>query len=276
MAYEKLDKEPLDYLPCRYGASKILFRGPKRSLDGDYIVALGGTETYGRFMERPYPAILEQEAGVKVINMGCQNAGLDVFLNDQSVLDACNGARATVIQIPGAANMSNRFYAVHPRRNDRFLRASNLLKAIYREVDFTEFNFTRHLLTTLKEISEDRFAMVEQELREAWVARMKTLIPRVRSRVVLLWLADHPISQGAQAGLLGPDPLFVDEEMINEVRPFVHDICEVVVSPEEIEVGKDSLLFAETDRAAADQMLGSVAHLKASHALEAGLLDRSR
>ncbi|MEZ5723123.1 MAG: DUF6473 family protein [Paracoccaceae bacterium] len=74
--------------------------------------------------------------------------------------------------------MSNRFYAVHPRRNDRFLRASNLLKTIYREVDFTEFNFTRHLLTRLKELSEDKFMMVEQELK-AWVARMKTLVSKI-------------------------------------------------------------------------------------------------
>ncbi len=35
----------------------------------------------------------------------------------------------------GAQNLSNRFYAVHPRRNDRFLRASTLMKTIFREVD---------------------------------------------------------------------------------------------------------------------------------------------
>ncbi len=56
----------------------------------------------------------------------------------------------TVIQVMGAHNMSNRFYAVHPRRNDRFLRASlGCCKTIYPEVDFTEFNFTRHMLTAL-------------------------------------------------------------------------------------------------------------------------------
>ena len=56
-----------------------------------------------------------------------------------------------MIQVSGAQNLSNRFHAVHPRRNDRFLRASTLLKTIYRDVDFTEFNFTRHLLTTLRD-----------------------------------------------------------------------------------------------------------------------------
>ena len=39
-------------------------------------------------------------------------------------------ARLTVLQVTGAQNMSNRFYSVHPRRNDRFLKASPLLRAM--------------------------------------------------------------------------------------------------------------------------------------------------
>ena len=76
----------------------------------------------------------------------------------------------TVVQVMGAQNLTNRFYTVHPRRNDRFLRAAPDLQALYPEVDFTEFHFTRHLLRTLRWSSADRFEVVAEELRAVWVA----------------------------------------------------------------------------------------------------------
>ena len=267
MAYDNLGENALDYFPCRYGKSKLTFRGPRRRLDGHYYAVLGGTEAYGKFVPRPYAAQAEEMSGDKVINLGRMNAGVDVYVGDQTVMDICAGAAATVLQVSGAQNMSNRFYAVHPRRNDRFLRASNLLKTIYREVDFTEFNFTRHLLSRLKEVDADRFVMVEQELKDAWVARMKTLVSHIESPVVLLWLADHSPDEVTSSTLEGSDPLFVDREMLQEVRPYAVEIVEVVVSPQEVDQGFAGLVFSEMEGPAAHGMLGTLAHEKAAAAL---------
>ena len=271
MAYETLGEGALDYYPCRYGKSKLLFRGPKRKLDEPYVAMLGGTETYGKFIERPFPQLSEEALDHTVVNFGCVNAGIDVFVNDQTILDAASKAAVTVVQMTGAQNMSNRFYAVHPRRNDRFLRASNLLKTIYREVDFTEFNFTRHLLTSLHAASPDKFAMVEQELKEAWVARMKTLISKVDGKIVLLWMADHAPESCASCTIEGPDPLFVGEEMINELRPFVTGVVEVEVNQAEIEAGRDGMVYTDLEEPAARGMLGAVAHARVAEALEVAL-----
>jgi hypothetical protein len=156
---------------------------------------------------------------------------------------------------------------VHPRRNDRFLRASNLLKTIYREVDFTDFNFTRHLLTTLKDTSADKFTMVEQELKEAWTARMKTLASTIDSDVILLWLSDRTPESRIHSSMDELDPLFVDRDMLNEVKPFVSAIVEVVVSPEEIASGFDGMVFTDLEEPAARGMLGTVAHTKPAEAL---------
>ncbi|WP_275394208.1 DUF6473 family protein [Aliiroseovarius sp. Z3] len=186
MAYDTLGKGPLNYQLCRYGTSKILFRGPKKKLTAPYVAVLGGTETFGKYHAHPYPELLQLELGMQVANFGCQNAGVDAFLHDHGLLTLSNRAKVTVLQVPGAHNMSNRFYSVHPRRNDRFLRGSNLLKDLYDDVDLTEFNFTRHLLTALHDVSVDRFAKVVDELRVAWVARMKLLIAKLDCEVVLL------------------------------------------------------------------------------------------
>ncbi len=268
MAYENLGEGALDYYPCRYGKSKLLFRGPKRKLEEPYVAVLGGTETYGKFIAKPFAAMTEEVLDHTVVNFGCVNAGIDVFVNDQSVLDAASNAAVTVVQLTGAQNMSNRFYAVHPRRNDRFLRAANLLKTIYREVDFTEFNFTRHLLTTLHQASPDKFAMVEQELKEAWVARMKTLISKIDGKIILLWMADHAPETCASCSIDGSDPLFVGEEMINELRPFVAGVVEVEVSRAEIDAGHGDMVFTDMEEPAARGMLGPIAHERVADALE--------
>lgn len=267
MTYENLGGSALDYYPCRYGKSKLLFRGPKRKLDQPYVAVLGGTETYGKFLERPYPALIEDRADYAIVNLGCVNAGADVFVNDQTITDICANAACTVVQLTGAQNMSNRFYAVHPRRNDRFLRASNLLKTIYREIDFTEFNFTKHLLGALKEASADKFAMVEDELKEAWVGRMKNLISKVDGRVVLLWMSDHTPEEDTSCGLDASDPLLVGQGMIDQLRPFVAGYAEIVVSAEEIAEGQQGLCFSEIEAPATAGMLGTIAQEKTADAL---------
>lgn len=164
MTYDALGAGALDYLPCRYGTSKLLFRGPRRSVKKPYLAFLGGTETYGKFLSNPFPALIEQSLGRTCINLGCVNAGVDVFATDVQVTEMATWADVTVVQLMGAQNMSNRFYTVHPRRNDRFLKPLALLQAIYREVDFAEFNFNKHMLQHLYRHSPGRFETVVDEL----------------------------------------------------------------------------------------------------------------
>ena len=277
MTFEGVGARAIDYMPCRYGRSKLQFRGPRRKMQGRYIVVLGGTETYGRFVPEPYPALLEQRIGMETANLGLVNAGIDVFINEPIVHDLCAGAVATVIQVLGAANMSNRFYAVHPRRNDRFLRASSMLRAIYPDLDFADFNFTRHLLAVLAERSESAFAMVRQELREAWLARMRILLTRIPGPKVLLWLSDHPPrGEGDEPRPYGRDPLFVDAEMLGLLRAHVADIVVVSVGPDAMADGRRGLIYPDLDEPVAQEMLGTIAHMRAAEALTPIIGARSR
>lgn len=42
MKHENIEGAGLTYAPCRYGMSRILFRGPKRRLDTPYVAFVGG------------------------------------------------------------------------------------------------------------------------------------------------------------------------------------------------------------------------------------------
>ena len=44
------------------GPRKLLFRGPKRDLDQPFVAFLGGTNTYGKFIERPFPDLGRRHA----------------------------------------------------------------------------------------------------------------------------------------------------------------------------------------------------------------------
>ncbi len=267
MAYENLGEGALDYYPCRYGKSKLLFRGPRKKLEGDYLACVGGTETYGKFLEKPFPAMLEEVIGMPAVNFGCVNAGVDVFANETTVIEACSNARATIIQVMGAQNMSNRFYAVHPRRNDRFVRASTLMKTIFREVDFTDFSFTRHMLGELQALSEERFEIVRDELKEAWVGRMKILLKKIEGKTILLWFANHSPDEANSLAGLGKDPMFIDRAMIEEVRPHVTDLVEVVPSFAARNKARESLIYSPLEEPAVKGVPGVAAHQEVTEAL---------
>lgn len=273
MAYAYAGEGSLDYFPCHYGGSRLLFRGPRRDLALPFVAALGGTETYGKFIPRPWPDMAEAATGWRMVNLGCVNAGPDAWLADPAVIRVAAGARAAVVQVMGAANLSNRHYAVHPRRNDRFVRAHAPLRALYPEVDFTNFHFTRHLLRTLHDSSPARFAVLAEELRTTWVARMRALIAEVKAPVILLWMGRHaPPAAGQTSGL---DPFLVDARMIAALRPAIADYVEVTISPAARAAGLEGMAFAEMERHAAEELPGPLAHAEVAAAL-APALDRLR
>ncbi len=219
MAYAFPGANALDYAPCPYGASRLIFRGPACDLTRPYAACLGGSETYGRFIADPWPRLLGRGLGIAVANLGCMNAGPDVYLQDKPTLQIAAQATVTVVQITGAQNLSNRFYSVHPRRNDRLIGVTPLLRSIFRRVDFTEFNFTRHLLFALNRHNPDAFDVVAEELRAAWVNRMQALLRQLKGPSLLLWVADAPPPAPGPEGGLSVEPMLIDREMITSIRP---------------------------------------------------------
>ncbi len=247
----------LDYLPCRYGNSKLLFRGPQRDLSRPFVACLGGTETYGKFIAAPFVDILQDRLGMTCANFGCVNSGVDVFLNDPFLPEAAGKSRVTVLQVPGAQNMSNRLYTVHPRRNDRFVSATTMLRAIYPEVDFTNFHFNKHMLNELRTLCGERYWILEQELRQAWTARMKTLLERISGRVVLVWISARAPND---ANSILTDPMHVTGEMIDLVAPYATEYVEIRLSADALRDAADGMVFNQMEAPAAREMLGPKAH----------------
>jgi len=274
MRHDTIPQEGLSYAPCRYGSSRLLFRGPRRPLDGRYIAFVGGAETYGRFLARPFPALVEEALGEICVNFGQVNASVDAFLAEPAVTTACREATLTVVEVMGAANLSNRFYTVHPRRNDRFLRASSIMRAVFPEVDLAEICFTRHLLGHLHAMAPERFPILREELQTAWSARMRSFLERIGPRTLLLWFSPHlpsdlPWEEHPQPLLR--EPLFVTRRMLDSLRPLVRGVIMVQPSAGALQRRSEGLICRPQDRGAAAGLLGAAAHREAAAALAASI-----
>jgi hypothetical protein len=145
------------------------------------------------------------------------HAGPDVYLGNPDLLGHIARADFALVQVTGAERVSNPFYSVHSRRNDRFLAASPALRALFPEVDFTEVHFVRHLLHRLAEVDADRFAVVVRALKATWVTRMQHLLVHLPLRRRLLWLGENAPPQRVET--LAPGPLLVDGDMLARLAP---------------------------------------------------------
>ena len=97
---------------------------------------------------------------------------------------------------------------------------------------------------------------------------MKKLISKINGKVVLLWMSDHAPESSDTCDLEGSDPLFIGQSMIDELRPFVAGIGEVIVSADEIAAGQEGLKFSDLETPATAGMLGTIAQDRAADVLE--------
>jgi hypothetical protein len=198
-----------------------------------------------------------------VANFGVPQAGLSLFSEEPWLMDAASRADVTVLQVLGAQNMSNRLYSVHARRNDRFLAVSPDLREMFPKVDFAEINFTGHLI---EELSKDvmSFQKLVDELKWAWLQRMRRLVSIIQGDVILLWMSDRRPDEGGLSRHAS-EPLFVDRLMLDEMSTQVASIVEVVTekTPHKL----DEMITLEGEKDAAMRLPGPNDHMRAAEAI---------
>lgn len=258
MSYELKSAGALSGGTCCYAGSRLAVRGPKRDLTQPYVAFLGGTEFFGRFVETPISQVSESLLQIPCVNFSAVNAGLDTFATDEALLTLACEAELTVLQVLGAQNISNRYYRVHPRRNDRFLQAQAPLKQLFPEVDYTEFHFNKHLLTTLQALSQERFDQVRTHLQECWVERMQQVISALDGRVLLL----HASYKLTNSGAFGQEPVLVDRKMLKALQAQVLGLVEVTTATAGQVGDFDGMVMGELDLPAAQHVLGPQEHAR--------------
>lgn len=258
MSYHESGALSADEPLCRYEGSERWYRGPERALDVPYVACVGGDETFGRFVARPFPSVLGDKLDTPCINLGSLFCGVDGLTLDSGLQDLMNNATACVLQLPGVLGQTNPFYRVHTRRNDRVLAATADLRALYPEVDFAEIHFVRHLILRLAEFQDARFEMVADTLRRGWLTALSDFLTRVKPPVVLLWL-DMAHSPDAQHLSL-PEPVRVTASMVEELARLCAGKVEMRVRPSGESDDLEDMLFGTMQQPMAEYMIGPATH----------------
>ena len=190
-----------------------------------------GRRSFGRGADAPWPERLSEELSLPCVNFGVEGAGHVFFLADSGILEACEEAEHCVLELCGAWNLSNRYYAVGRRYNRRLRGVSDLLKELYPDVPLQEFELVGKLLEHLHARDPARFALVEAECRAAWIARTRALLEAVEAPTTLLWFGHRrpeesgPVEPGRARSL---PPEAVTREMVEAVLPYSAGYAEIV------------------------------------------------
>lgn len=260
----------------RFGRSRQRFRAPMPDLSKPYVAFIGGSEVFGKFVDRPYPLILADRLKVQCANWGTPGAGPSFFLKDPVVLEACSRAEVCVVSVMSAVPMSNRLYTVFKRRNGRLRTTSEMLRALYPKLDLSEFRFVHNMLHRMYRENRDNFRLLEIELRQAWVARMRELLDDIETARLLVWMStrrpDESVFSGGRGSFVTP-PAFVTREMLEEVRPMVDQVIEYVAAPSAAEDRAGERSYDPRFDRMAPMMPGQTMHEQLADALAQPLKD---
>src|SRR5687767_7648017 len=94
--YQQLDRRLFDYdLQSLAGIPDKAFRGPAVDLSRPYVACIGAAQTFGRFCERPFPALLADRLGIQFLNLGVGGASPRLF-DVPEFLELANGAALVI------------------------------------------------------------------------------------------------------------------------------------------------------------------------------------
>ena len=100
--YQLNDFESVDYHQYELAPKFPLFRGPSVSEaaieHGRYFCVIGGAQTFGRLVRRPWPLLLSEAIDLPVLNLSRGGAGPNDFL-DPALIDLARRSRFVIIQV---------------------------------------------------------------------------------------------------------------------------------------------------------------------------------
>lgn len=231
--YQKPDQALIDYEGYKWGRLNQVYRGPEPDLSRPYVACVGAAQTFGRYVERPFPSLLADELKMPVANFGAASAGPGFFLRDAAVIEAASSAALCVVQVMSARSLSNRLFKVQLSRNAQIEAVSKSLEALFPHIDFETFTYAHNMLNQIADEDPDKFVAVEAELKAAWVARTRVLLQSIQTRRVLFWFSERNPDEVPSAGVDGQAlkyPQFVDQEMLDAVTPLVDRVVRCVTS----------------------------------------------
>ena len=222
--YQEIDRAgEFDYelfrLP-QFGART--FRGPAPDISAPYVAFIGGAHTFGRFVAKPFPAILGSQLAVPILNLGVGGAGPRHFVApDYEQL--LGQAEAVVVQIMSGRSASNSLFD-----NRKSGGHVGHLRADQAEIRSDQF-----LASFMRSSSEEEIRRIVAETRADYMRSFVRLLRGIDRPKILLWFSTREPAyaddySSLPYGILNAFPQLVNKAMVAELAEFADTYVQCV------------------------------------------------
>lgn len=179
--YQSRDHDIVDYGMFHVTGCDVPFRGP--ALDpfaadaGSFFSCIGAAQTFGCYVERPYPELLAEEIGLKSLNLGTGGVGPGFYLEYPRLIEAMNRGRFVVFQCMSARQEANSRFAADG--HIEFVRERSTGERVTSSVAW---------MRAVEEGLEhaERYIV---ETRASWIANATRLIDLLEVPVIFFWFS---------------------------------------------------------------------------------------
>ncbi len=223
--YQDRDHEIIDYRLWRHESIGRPLRGPDpgQLVPGRFVAAIGAAQTFGCYVERPYPALVGDALSLPAINLGVAGAGPLFFASHRAFLAVARRAALVIVQVMSGRSESNSVFES---------RGGELLT---RRADGTRQGAEPSYRALLEEAPADVIDDVVEETRRNWIDNYRTVLAALDDvPVVLLWMSERGIdyerSYDDVFAFFGQFPQLVDPSWLGPLVPLADGCVEVVSS----------------------------------------------
>jgi len=179
--YQQRDIDIVDYAEFSLPGCPVRFRGPgldpAASPAGSFFTCLGAAQTYGCFVERPFPELLAEQTGLKALNLAVGGAGPGFYLQYPALIEAMNRGQFVILQCMAARHESN----------SRF-EADGYVEFVRDRVQGDSVDSGTAWRRIIDEEIDEAPRYVA-ESRASWLATMARLVEAITVPVVFFWFS---------------------------------------------------------------------------------------
>ena len=224
--YQARDAAIVDYQLWQPAPDGRWLRGPRpdQLVPGSYFACVGAAQTFGCFVARPWPSLLQQQLGLPALNLGIAGAGPALFRND-ALLQLLRGARFVVYQVmSGRSADCSRFATGGHERvtlpDGRQLGAgaawSELLQQDLHGIKNPVLRGIKNRLCAT--FGRKHIRRLVAETQSNWSSDFRALIKDVARPSALLWFSkrtpQHRARYHSLEALFGEFPQLIDATMV--------------------------------------------------------------
>jgi hypothetical protein len=174
--YQKRDAHFIDYELYELQGVHGTFRGPPVQ-SREYIACVGASQTFGRFVQMPFPRLISYALRIDTLNLGRGGAGPEFPLENPALMEHINGSRIVIVQVFSGRSQSNSLF----RMAGQTMCGTNLANGSECSAD----QFYTWLLTQDTKLAQEIVA----ETREKYASAMTRLLDAIVPPTILFWFS---------------------------------------------------------------------------------------